>query len=248
MTTLGDTLYEGASNIARLPGNISATKKFLAQTGTGSVSVAPVWATIIQSDVPNAMTTGGDTIYGGASGIPTRLPNGTAGQVLTSNGTTVGPSWQSLASAYSFIGNAYLTGNSFTYTGTTLAIPTGGSTTPTVLFNTGTGTIDTTAVTKPQFLVTGLLAGYYKVTFTFAINPGGTDYIAIYDGTNQSGSVLTGSFSSTTLEGFFHYTGTGNRTFSLYATTTAGTGTVFGTSPGGGTPAAQINFSIEKVA
>lgn len=42
----------------------------------------------------NPMTTGGDIIYGGASGVPTRLANGTAGQVLQSNGTTVAPSWQ----------------------------------------------------------------------------------------------------------------------------------------------------------
>ena len=31
------------------------------------------------------MTTAGDTIYGGASGVPTRLEVGTAGQVLTVN-------------------------------------------------------------------------------------------------------------------------------------------------------------------
>lgn len=40
------------------------------------------------------MTTGGDLIYGGASGAGTRLANGSAGQVLTSNGTTLAPSWQ----------------------------------------------------------------------------------------------------------------------------------------------------------
>lgn len=47
--------------------------------------------------MPNPMTTGGDLIYGGASGTPTRLPNGTSGQVLTSNGTTSAPSWSTLA-------------------------------------------------------------------------------------------------------------------------------------------------------
>lgn len=39
------------------------------------------------------MTTGGDLIYGGASGVATRLANGTAGQVLQSNGTTLAPTW-----------------------------------------------------------------------------------------------------------------------------------------------------------
>jgi hypothetical protein len=41
----------------------------------------------------NPMTTGGDIIYGGALGVPTRLANGTAGQVLTSQGTTLAPIW-----------------------------------------------------------------------------------------------------------------------------------------------------------
>ena len=45
----------------------------------------------------NPMTTGGDLIYGGASGTPTRLPNGTANFVLQSNGTTLAPSWVALA-------------------------------------------------------------------------------------------------------------------------------------------------------
>lgn len=39
------------------------------------------------------MTTGGDIIYGGASGTGTRLANGTSGQVLTSAGGTAAPSW-----------------------------------------------------------------------------------------------------------------------------------------------------------
>lgn len=43
----------------------------------------------------NPMTTGGDLIYGGASGVETRLANGTAGQFLKSNGTTLAPTWGS---------------------------------------------------------------------------------------------------------------------------------------------------------
>jgi hypothetical protein len=39
------------------------------------------------------MTTGGDLIYGGASGVGTRLPNGANGQILTSSGGTSAPSW-----------------------------------------------------------------------------------------------------------------------------------------------------------
>lgn len=49
--------------------------------------------TQINGKMTNPMTTGGDIIYGGSSGAPTRLANGTAGQILQSNGTTLAPSW-----------------------------------------------------------------------------------------------------------------------------------------------------------
>jgi hypothetical protein len=58
MTTLGDTIYGGASGTrTRLAGNITAAKQFLSQTGNGSVSAAPAWAAITSSDVTNASTT-----------------------------------------------------------------------------------------------------------------------------------------------------------------------------------------------
>ncbi len=48
-----------------------------------------------QSPLNNPMTTGGDLIYGGASGTPTRLANGTANQYLASSGGTSAPVWTS---------------------------------------------------------------------------------------------------------------------------------------------------------
>lgn len=59
----------------------------IANGGTGQTTKAPAF------DALSPMTTGGDIIYGGASGTGTRLANGSAGQVLTSNGTTAAPSW-----------------------------------------------------------------------------------------------------------------------------------------------------------
>jgi len=57
MTTTGDIEYEsGANTASRLAGNTSATKNFLTQTGTGSVSAAPAWGTIAAGDLP-AVTT-----------------------------------------------------------------------------------------------------------------------------------------------------------------------------------------------
>jgi hypothetical protein len=50
--TLGDTLYASAANtLAKLAGNITTTKKFLGQTGTGAVSAAPVWEQPAASDI-----------------------------------------------------------------------------------------------------------------------------------------------------------------------------------------------------
>ena len=51
LTTLGDTLYHTGSNNTRLAGNTTTTRKFLRQTGTGTVSAAPAWDTVTKSDV-----------------------------------------------------------------------------------------------------------------------------------------------------------------------------------------------------
>lgn len=63
VTTLGDMIYRDASNNVRLPGNTSATKNFLTQTGTGAVSAAPVWGTISAADIGSgaALTRTNDT-------------------------------------------------------------------------------------------------------------------------------------------------------------------------------------------
>src|SRR5208282_3826475 len=54
MTTLGDILYENVTPTAtRLAGNTTATKNFLTQTGTGTVSAAPAWGTIALADLPS---------------------------------------------------------------------------------------------------------------------------------------------------------------------------------------------------
>lgn len=58
LTTIGDTLYGGASGVdTRLAGNTTAAKQFLTQTGTGSASAAPAWAAIASADLPVASGT-----------------------------------------------------------------------------------------------------------------------------------------------------------------------------------------------
>ena len=71
-------------------GNWSATTIALNKGGTGQTTKAAAF------DALSPMTTGGDLIYGGASGTGTRLANGSAGQVLTSAGTTLAPTWSAL--------------------------------------------------------------------------------------------------------------------------------------------------------
>lgn len=65
----------------------------ISRGGTGAATKAAGF------DALSPMTTGGDLIYGGASGTGTRLANGTAGYFLKSNGTTLAPSWAALPSA-----------------------------------------------------------------------------------------------------------------------------------------------------
>lgn len=60
LTTLGDVVYHDGSNGVRLGGNITATRKFLRQTGNGSISAAPTWDTILASDITGAALTKSD--------------------------------------------------------------------------------------------------------------------------------------------------------------------------------------------
>lgn len=58
MTTLGDIIYEDATPAAaRLAGNTTATKKFLSQTGNGTISAAPNWAALLAADIPDISAT-----------------------------------------------------------------------------------------------------------------------------------------------------------------------------------------------
>lgn len=60
---LGDILYASAANtLSKLTGQITTTRKFLRQTGTGVVSAAPAWDTLLASDIPgSALTKTDDT-------------------------------------------------------------------------------------------------------------------------------------------------------------------------------------------
>lgn len=56
--TLGQIIYAGTAGAwAALAGNTTATRKFLRQLGTGTVSAAPAWDTLLAADIPDLSAT-----------------------------------------------------------------------------------------------------------------------------------------------------------------------------------------------
>lgn len=65
---LGDLIYGNATpKWQALAGNITTTRKFLRQTGTGAVSAAPAWDTLVAADLPATAVTPGT--YGDATNV-----------------------------------------------------------------------------------------------------------------------------------------------------------------------------------
>lgn len=88
IAALGDLVYaSSASSTAALSGNITSTKKFLSQTGTGSISAAPAWSVVTASDV----VTGSGSINTALTSLLPAQTNNPA-RVLTTDGTNT--SWQ----------------------------------------------------------------------------------------------------------------------------------------------------------
>lgn len=93
---VGDILYSGASNtLTKLSGNISTTKKFLTQTGTGSGSAAPSWDVVSSGDISGLGTMASQNannvaITGGTiNGTPIGGSSAAAVTATTVTGTTV---------------------------------------------------------------------------------------------------------------------------------------------------------------
>lgn len=86
MTTLGDTIYGGASGVAtRLAGNTTTARQFLTSVGSAGLATAPVWATLVAGDIPNISTSQ-------VTGLDTALMNklGTtlaSGKIFVGNGS-----------------------------------------------------------------------------------------------------------------------------------------------------------------
>lgn len=84
MASLGDILYRGVAVWARLAGNVTTTKKFLSQTGTGAASTIPSWSQVADTDLAVSDTTTNNvtsTAHGFAPKSPadaTKFLNGAA--------------------------------------------------------------------------------------------------------------------------------------------------------------------------
>jgi hypothetical protein len=107
------------------------------------------------------MTTAGDMIYGGASGTPSRLGIGTAGQVLTVNSGATAPTWQTPSYA-----------PSVSYAGGDLVCAHGGDTSiGSVAITGGTSTSITVGSSISPYYLPGALVGITGAT-PFSLNGG----------------------------------------------------------------------------
>ena len=151
-----------------------------------------------------------------------------------------------------FIGSAYFatpTNCTFTVTSTTLAaLSDSDCPGPTVEYNPGPGTIQTTDANAPSVTVNNLPPGLYEVIFTGGVANGSsnqTQAMAISDGTTQSGQQTVNggnaSYSAFTLVGYFSYTTSGNRTFQIFASASANAVII-----GNNASNARTTFSIKK--
>ncbi len=100
---------------------------------------------------------------------------------------------------------------------------------PTVEYNPGPGTIQTTDADLPQVTVANLPDGFYEVRYTAQASMTGSNAVnrfAITDGTTTtgygSGPTNTGVGGQMAVVGYFSYSSSGSRTFALNSSSTAG--------------------------
>jgi hypothetical protein len=177
--TTGDLLYASSSTaLSKLAGNTTATKQFLTQTGNGSASAAPGWGSIVNADIPSALTGktyNGLTLTAATTGFT--VAGGTTSKTLTvSNTLTLSGTDSSTLN----IGGGGTLGSA-AYTASAAYAPSAGSTSVTTLGTVTSGTWNATAVAVAYggtgaTTLTGIVKGNGTAAFTAAV--AGTDYVA----------------------------------------------------------------------
>ena len=203
-STQGDILYRGASTWAVLGPGTSG--QFLETLGAAA---NPAWATASGSGTVGSCSTADALAYYAATGTVTSCLAGvgTSGQVLTSNGTGVAPTFQAVPA-------------------TTITLAPGLAATPTS-YNTGTQTVTNGSTVSPQLFYEGHATSYTvlstdgaklltataaSVTFT-APNPG-----SVGTTTYQFGYDASHSYTITTVGGTASIYGCGSTSTSVSLT------------------------------
>ena len=221
ITTLGDLVYGSAANTAsRLAGNTTATKQFLTQTGNGTVSAAPAWGTISNTDVSglgtlstlNSVDLSGiqatGTLAAARFGALTGDVTNTAGSYATTiaNNAVTLAKFQQIATnsllgrSTAATGNAEVinVGSGLSLSGGTLSATGSGGTVTSVSVASANGLAGTVsnATTTPAITLSTSVTGILKGNGTaISAATSGTDYSA---GTS---ALATGILKSTTTTG-----------------------------------------------
>ncbi len=215
---VGAIPYQSAANTtALLTGNTSSTKKFLTQSGDGTVATAPVWAGVAVSDI-----TGTLPVANGGTGATTAAANLVfAGP--TSGSSAAAPSFRALVAADLPTGSTNYVNNGTTQQANTSFNISGAGTIGTTLDVTGNTTIGGTATITGATTLSALTAS--KGVFTDAskrLTSTGTL------GTDQGGTGMA-SFNS---GGAMYATSTSALTTGTLPTSAGGTGLTSYTSGG----------------
>lgn len=201
MVNTGTQTFAGAKTFnSTIVGSVSGT----AANVTGIVALINGGTGVAAASANSAfnalspMNTGGDLIYGGASGVGLRLANGSAGQVLTSAGTTLAPTWSTpsggTVTSVSVVTANGVSGSVATATTTPAITLTLGAITPTTV-NGNTLTAGSGTLTLSTFTLT--VAGTASITGT---NTGDVT-IGTANGLSLVGQALSLGLSSTSTTG-----------------------------------------------
>lgn len=221
-----------ASTALQTDGSKNLQSSSVTTTELGYLSgVTSAIQTQLGTKATNPMTTAGDIIYGGASGVPTRLAGSASnGHVLTYSTGSSAPTWAAASGAGGMIINAYKAGASncqWTRSSSSLGAFSTDTDCPAItVISQAQCTVTTSDDDLPQLVLTSCPVGKFKVTATFSNTySGGAQAItyALSDGTTtcgqqqytMDGTVTTG----TTLMCVFEYGSTGSHTFQVFGAT-----------------------------